>query len=187
MLDHLHRTAFILAGFVLSGCATTAPPTKTESTPRAPATFDLRVGFVYEEEVHASGSDFTTNDCYWDYLYPEVAAAFAEAHSFPTRWEALNADVDLILLGESLVYGQRDRFKYSLTLRAMTLKEKTVLREAIQQRTFSLDDCGETFAGMGNVLYKALTTSARMHEFARSGGAAGLDSKIDRSKSPWAK
>ena len=175
------------AGLLLSGCATGKPERNAMITSLDPDALPMTVGFVYEEDLHSAGKDFTTEDCFWDHVFPEVARVFREARMFPTRWEALQSDVELVVLGESIVYGEADHFKYSLSLRAMTLKEHTVLRESVQQKTLSLDDCEESFTGMGHVLYKALATSARMRKFVEKKDEPKLDSERDRSKSPWAK
>jgi hypothetical protein len=125
----------------------------------------LVVGFVHEESVHAVGSSFSTDQWFWEDLFPVAGQAFSEARRFESRDQALASDVDLVAVGESLVYGSKSKFTYTLSVRVMTPREKTLTRAKIHQRPISATDAEEAFGAMGALIAKDLSASEELRTF----------------------
>ena len=148
-----------------AGCAATAPTKRAETPVVTGDGLPVVVGFVHEETVHAMGASFSTGDLFWGHFFPVAGATFQEAKRFASRDLALASDVDLVAVGESLVYGAENKFKYTLSVRVMTPREKTITRAKIHQRPIAEGDADTAFGSMGALIRKDLLASEKLQAF----------------------
>lgn len=162
MKNSLSLLACLLLG---AGCASTSDP--TSYLREQSEGFPVFAAFVYEEEVHAVGGAFSTDQVFWEFAYPVVAKSVQKANRFASYNDALTSGADLIVLAKNKVYGSRDMYKTSLVLYVRDPGRNLLAETGYQGKQTMKADEEATFQTLGQLMRDHIRNSEKVKALVR--------------------